>query len=323
MTTYLSLFSGAAGGDLGLQHLAGLTCKGYVEYEPYCQKVLRQRIADGVLDSAPIFGDVRRFVSDGYAAEYRGMVDGISGGFPCQPFSVAGKRAGENDPRNMWPATIDCIRIIRPDFAFLENVPGLLNSGYFGRIIGDLAEAGYDCRWCVLSAADCGAPHRRERLWIMAVNADESHVDTLQEVQGDLQASHPGRVCEVADASSTNGETRDGDAIRNRQSQGSTAPTRCGRCVWWDADPAEVEDAEYADGRGNPDDNETGGWTPSLPTGPSTPLGTAQPRLGRVANGVAHRVDRLKAIGNGQVSCVAATAWHILREGMKGGRDEG
>ena len=165
---YLSLFTGAGGGDLAMQHLLGFRCLGYVEIDHYCQEVIKQRIADGLLDPAPIFGDIRRFISDGYAASYTGLVDVVSGGFPCQPFSVAGKRAGADDPRNMWPATIGCIRIIRPRFAFLENVPGLLNSGYFGRIIGDLAEAGYDARWCVLSAADCGAIHLRARLWIVA-----------------------------------------------------------------------------------------------------------------------------------------------------------
>ena len=164
---YLSLFSGAAGGDLGAQHLLGFKCKGYVEYEKYCQKVIKQRIADGLLDAAPIFGDIRKFISEGYADCYKG-VDLITGGFPCQPFSVAGKQAGEDDPRNMWPSTIECIRRIQPRYALLENVPGLLTFPYTRRIFGDLAEAGYNAKWCVLGAGDCGAFHRRKRLWILA-----------------------------------------------------------------------------------------------------------------------------------------------------------
>ena len=123
---------------------------------------------DGLIDRAPIFGDIRAFISEGYAASYKGMVDVITAGFPCQPFSVAGKGLGEDDPRNMWPATLECINLVRPQFAFLENVPGLLSSGYFGRILGDLAESGYDARWRVLSAAEVGAPHKRDRLWILA-----------------------------------------------------------------------------------------------------------------------------------------------------------
>lgn len=163
----LSLFSGAGGGLLG-SLLLGWEPIGYVEFNDYCQRVIAQRIADGILPNAPIFGDVRAFVSEGYAASYQGMVDVLSGGFPCQPFSVAGKRAGADDPRNMWPATAECVRLIRPRYCFFENVPGLLNSGYFGTVVADLAACGYGVRWRVLSAAEVGAPHKRDRLWIVA-----------------------------------------------------------------------------------------------------------------------------------------------------------
>ena len=80
--TYLSLFSGACGGDLGLQHLLGWKCKGYVEYDQYCQKVIKQRIKDGFLDAAPIFGDIQNFISGGFAEVYRDMVEAVSAGFP-------------------------------------------------------------------------------------------------------------------------------------------------------------------------------------------------------------------------------------------------
>ena len=163
---YLSLFSGAGGGDLAEQHLLGMKCMGYVEYDDYCQKVIKQRIADGFLDTAPIFGDIRTFISDGYAESYKGMVDLITGGPPCQPFSVAGKSRGESDERNMWPATRRAIGIIRPRHVFLENVPGLLVHRYVRRIFGDLAQMGYDARWGIVGADDVGAPHRRKRLWI-------------------------------------------------------------------------------------------------------------------------------------------------------------
>ena len=169
----LSLFTGAGGGLLGT-HLLGWTPVGYVEYDDYCQRIIAQRIKDGFLPRAPIFGDVRTFANEGYAASYTGLVDVITAGFPCQPFSTAGKRAGVDDSRNMWPATIDIIRVVRPRFAFLENVPGLLSSGYFGTILGDLAESGYDARWRILSAAEMGAPHRRDRLWLFCTNAEHS-----------------------------------------------------------------------------------------------------------------------------------------------------
>ena len=164
----LSLFTGAGGGLLGTQHLLGWNGVGYVEWDEYCQKMLRVRIDDGLIDEAPIFGDVRAFISDGYAAAYTGLVDVITAGFPCQPFSVAGKQLAADDDRNMWPATAESISIIRPWYIFLENVPGLVTSGYFGTVLGDLVTLGYCVRWRVLSAAELGAPHRRDRLWILA-----------------------------------------------------------------------------------------------------------------------------------------------------------
>ena len=165
----LSLFTGAGGGLLATQHLLGWHSLGYVEWDSYCQRVLRQRIRDGVFHDAPIFGDIREFIDQGYARRYRGMVDVVTGGFPCPPFSVAGAQRAGDDPRNMWPSTLSVIREIQPQFCFLENVPGILSGhGYFGRILGDLAEIGYDVRWRVLSAAELGAPHIRDRVWIFA-----------------------------------------------------------------------------------------------------------------------------------------------------------
>jgi DNA (cytosine-5)-methyltransferase 1 len=173
----LSLFTGAGGGILG-SLLLGWRTIGYVEIEDYCQRVLRQRIDDGILHDAPIFGDIRAFISEGYAEAYSGMVDVVTGGFPCQPFSVAGKQLGESDSRNMWPATIEAIRRVKPRWCLLENVPGLLAARdgagrpYFGRILGDLAESGYDVRWKVISAGELGAPHRRDRIWMLATNSN-------------------------------------------------------------------------------------------------------------------------------------------------------
>lgn len=183
----LSLFSGAGGGLLGTK-LLGWTTVGYVEWEDYCQRVIAQRIKDGCLDKAPIFGDIRTFIGEGYAASYTGMVDVVTGGFPCQPFSVAGKRKGEDDERNMWPATLSVIRIIRPKFIFLENVTGLLSSGYLQQIFRDLASCGYDARWRIVSAAEVGAPHLRERLFIVAhdrsVRIQRDFKKTIQRLKG-------------------------------------------------------------------------------------------------------------------------------------------
>lgn len=163
----VSLFTGAGGADLAAL-LLGWRSIAYVEIEEYFQQVIAQRISDGILPRAPIFGDIRLFNRDGYARRYRGMADIIIAGPPCQPFSSAGSRKGGKDPRNMWPHTIECIRIIRPRFALLENVPGFLSRPYGREVFGALAEAGYDADWCVLGVDDCNGPHRRKRVWVLA-----------------------------------------------------------------------------------------------------------------------------------------------------------
>ena len=164
----LSLFSGVGGGLLATRYLLGWRTIGYVEFDKYCQAVLAQRIEDGLLDPAPIFGDIKQFVSEGYAEAYKGMVDVITAGFPCQPFSVAGKQKGEQDERNMWLQTWDTIRLVRPKYVLLENVPGLLNHEYIWTIFDDLTKGGYDMRWSIISAKDVGAPHPRKRWWCLA-----------------------------------------------------------------------------------------------------------------------------------------------------------
>lgn len=184
----LSLFTGAGGGVLASK-LLGWKTIGYVEYEKYCQQVIEQRIKDKIFDNAPIFSDIRAFISEGYAHSYKGMVDVISAGFPCQPFSVAGKQAGAGDPRNMWPQTLECIRIVQPRFCFLENVPALVTSGYFGTVLSGLVESGYDCRWRILSAAEVGAPHKRDRLWIVG-HAKHYGQPAEQKLRGNEKASY-------------------------------------------------------------------------------------------------------------------------------------
>ena len=145
--------------------LARTVC--YVEKDEYCQRLIRQRIADGVLSDAPIWDDLKTF--DG--RPWRGLVDFVFGGIPCQPFSVAGKQRGGADERDLWPDFLRVVREVGPRFVLVENVPGLLAADggrWFGRLVGDLAESGYDAEWDVISAEAVGAPHRRERVWVVA-----------------------------------------------------------------------------------------------------------------------------------------------------------
>jgi DNA (cytosine-5)-methyltransferase 1 len=223
----LHLFAGAGGGILGGM-LLGHTTVCAVEIEPYCREVLLQRQRDGILPRFPIWDDVTTF--DGNP--WRGKVDVVCGGFPCQDISSAGKGAGITGERSgLWGEMARIIGEIRPKYAFVENSPMLTLRG-LDRVLGDLSEMGYDAPWGVVGACHVGAPHRRERIWILA-NSESIHAQ--------------------------------------RQHKGSWE-TQFGRSSWW----------------------------------------SIEPELGRVANGVADRVDRLKAIGNGQVPLVAATAFRIL-----------
>jgi DNA (cytosine-5)-methyltransferase 1 len=189
----LSLFTGAGGGLLGT-HLLGWRPVGYVEWNDYCQRVIAARIRDGILPAAPIFTDVREFAQSSAADQYRGIADVVTAGFPCQPFSLGGKQLGEADERNMWPATADVIRRVRPRFVLLENVTGLIVSGYIGTVLGDLAAMGLDARWGVLGGHHVGAAQRRERVWILAyAKGERRNARNLLEARKERRSSKPDR----------------------------------------------------------------------------------------------------------------------------------
>ena len=233
----LALFAGAGGGILG-GHLLGWRTVCAVEWEPYPASVLCARQNDGLLPPFPIWDNVQTF--DGHP--WRGIVDVVSGGFPCQDISSAGKGAGIDGERSgMWGEMARIIHEVQPRFAFVENSPMLTSRG-LGTVLGDLASMGFNARWGVLGAADVGANHQRDRIWIVA---DSSEV-RLQ---------------------------------RNEQKQ----------------QVSKQIDSIQGLGR----------WDGSIDFVPK-PIGI------RSLNGVAAAVDRLKAIGNGQVPLCAATAWRIL-----------
>jgi DNA (cytosine-5)-methyltransferase 1 len=157
-----SLFSGIGGFDLGLER-AGMKVIWQSEIDEFASKVLKKHWPD-----VPNLGDITKV--DWSEVE---RPDVICGGYPCQPFSTAGKRGGANDPRHLWPAMHNAIRVLRPRYALMENVRGHLSLG-FGRVLGDLAEIGYDAEWQVIPAAAVGAPHKRDRVFIVAYPTSET-----------------------------------------------------------------------------------------------------------------------------------------------------
>ena len=246
----LSLFSGAGGGLLATKHLLGWKTIGYVEINDYCQRVIQQRIIDGFLDQAPIFGDVKAFISEGYAEVYKGMVDVITAGPPCQPYSVAGLGGGERDQRDMLSYTIDTIRIVEPQSIVLENVPNFINYPGFSQFLGSMAEIGYCVPWDSISAGFCGAPHFRKRLWVCA-NANSNRLQRIN-----------------TPTSSAAHESQEWIHIKRMVS-------------------------EIQQGRQN-----------SVP----------ESWILRKDHGISNRMERIKAIGEGQVPRVVEVAWEVLKE---------
>jgi len=157
----LALFAGAGGGILG-GHLLGWRTVCAVEIEDYPRRVLLARQRDGILPRFPIWDDIKTF--DG--GPWRGRVDVVSGGFPCQDISAAGEGAGLDGSRSgLWAEMARIICQVQPRFVLVENSPMLTIRG-LGRVLGDLASLGYDARWGVLGARSCGGPVERERIWI-------------------------------------------------------------------------------------------------------------------------------------------------------------
>ena len=278
----LALFAGAGGGILGGKLLGWRTVCA-VEWEPYPASVLCARQNDGLLPPFPIWDDIQTF--DGNP--WRGIVDVVSGGFPCTDISAAGKGAGiDGENSGLWREMARVICEVQPRFAFVEN-SSMLTSRGLGRVLGDLASMGFDARWGVLGAADVGANHQRDRIWIVAKSNGKpitpptlAYANSTYEQRNErterTQAQHanPDGTSELAHTENS------GDVWRN-----------------WVLGFAQ-EEHKHRGGQGN---GRREWWQ-------------VEPNVGRVADGVAARVDRLKAIGNGQVPLCAATAWRILND---------
>jgi DNA (cytosine-5)-methyltransferase 1 len=260
----LSLCSGIGGLDLGI----GLAIPGartvcFVEREyPVCE-VLEARMEEGAIEYAPIHSDLRSFDGE----EWRGRVDIVAAGYPCQPFSVAGKRQGEEDERHLWPEVRRIIGEVGPSLVVLENVAGHLRLG-FDRVLGELADLGFDAEWSLVRASDVGAPHRRERLFVLAYS-------------GSLRGSGwggPGELaCQERRAQDQEEERQRGRDSANDSFGGVRSEWPPGPDANWEAVPSRL-------------------W-------PAT-----QPSLRGVADGLPGRMDRLRALGNAVVPQQAAHA---------------
>ena len=302
----LALFAGAGGGILGGKLLGWKTVCA-VELDDYCRRVLAQRQLDGHLDPFPMWDDIQTF--DG--TPWAGRVDIITGGFPCQDISAAGKGAGLAGERSgLWREMARIIHDVGPRYVLVENSPVLTSRG-LGVVLGDLAAMGFDARWGVLGAHHTGAPHKRDRIWIV------SHSDRNSLRQLPRRISRPDRTTESPKPSHNGGESSMAHPARNEQGRPEQRTererTRPG------SEPVAMghpEGLEWNERQTKECSN--GSELPVEARGPSGPKRgqwwLAEPDVGRVAHGVAARVDRLKSLGNGQVPAVAALAWEIMSQ---------
>jgi len=373
----LALFAGAGGGILGGQLLGWRTVCA-VEWEPYAACVLAARQNDGFLPPFPIWDDVQTF--DG--RPWRGIVDVVSGGFPCQDISIAGKGDGLDGERSgMWREMARIICEVGPRFVFVENSPMLTSRG-LGTVLGDLSSMGFDAKWGIVGAKDIGANHQRDRIWIRGEATNSASIGLpkqtnerlLESKRGSELLSEQSRDSRDLDQrsrvffnSNSHGrsatkESRSLGAPISEQQEGqinslnsegagglSSAKTNVShsqRMGWqeWSSERGASENKESSsdtgDGSSSTREGELsdtmcdrlqggrsvgategqiglrcrkGRYEEQNIYGSSSEWWAVEPDLGRVAHGVDARVDRLKAIGNGQVPLCAATAWELLK----------
>jgi len=254
-----SLFSGIGGLEMGLESCGLGPVIWQAERDPYCLRVLAKH-----------WPNVRRYNDVRAIDEAAERPDLICGGSPCQDISSAGKLAGiEGERSGLWSEYARIVRILRPRFVFIENVAALAVRG-LDRVLADLASLGFDAEWDTLGACCVGAPHRRERMWVLARNADRE-----SESNGPVDAQASGVRGLASDA-----------AISRREAWG-------------------------ADGSGSGD----GGRVPGVTHGG---WWSAEPNVGRVADGIPDRSHRLRALGNAVVPQQAAAAFRILADRAAG-----
>lgn len=293
---YGSLFSGAGLGDFGFE-MAGLELAWQVEYEPYCRKILDLRWPE-----VKKYGNIKEVNTDELEP-----VELITGGFPCQPFSVAGKRKGKDDNRYLWPEMLRIIKAKKPTWVVGENVPGIINLA-LDTVCSDLEAESYEVWPVVFPSHALGAWHKRDRLWIIA------------------HSEHNGRIAAkrlgTNSGTQSEGKARKKLSVAELERVGGLRTQDAGRETM--ANP--VSDSKRTTfGKGiqrntnNEQDNRNKIWS-DIRNGSETfrRFWEFESGVGRVANGCPNRVDRLKALGNGQTPCSTYVIGKLILELEKG-----
>ncbi len=330
--THLSLCTGYEGIGLGLRRvLPDVREIAYVEIEAFAIANLANKIEKGWLDEAPIYTNLKTFPY----RKFRGRVDILSGGFPCQPFSSAGKQKATEDERHLFPYIAEGIRECQPRIILLENVEGIISSkthegeSVLQYVLRTLEEMGYRAEAGVFSASEVGAPHQRKRVFILGISNSE-----IERCRGWNSSCEDGQVgilsgeqarseveCQTEGCSRDDGELvyteSECDRLNKAESQGwdTTSTTSEGRLSDTECQRGEVQ----ATGQ-HSSEQMLGGFGENWPARPNEEqyeweeprVVKTEPRLGGATHGLANRVDRLRLLGNGVVPATAAKAFTTL-----------
>ena len=299
--THIDLFSGIGGFALACRW-AGIETIAFCEIEKYAQRVLRKNFS-----GIRIFEDVRQFPATEFREPFL-----LTGGYPCQPFSQAGKRRGAEDDRHLWPSMFGIIRTSRPTWILAENVAGHVTLG-LDEVLADLESEGYAVQPIIIPACAVDAPHRRDRVWIMAWNSSSNEKNQIGKIQK-RQDSDTRRIRDMGNAKSDRlqGRTQSKDGERYFEQDGTTdKPTGTSS-----GDTSRILGNAKRDS-GNASRVEQWRSAPIQSELVAAKCGnrwSAEPNVGRVAHGIPRRVDRLRGLGN---AIVPQVAYEIIKAMIK------
>ena len=326
MYQHLDLFSGIGGFSLGLEATGEFETVAFCDYDPFCQKVLRKH-----WENVPIYGDIKELTYEKLKANGINNIDIITGGYPCQPFSVAGNKKGEQDSRHLWPEYFRLVKECRPTWVIGENVGGHIKLG-LDTVLSDLESEGYSARTFSISASSIGANHKRERVWIVANSNDRLSKQSNEEVRTGRNTFDNGN----SDMADSNIERLEGSnrsvSSEHERDKGRNSHEHSDEKIMANSSSERLERhrREYElredsqEGKVSRSSEDVANSERIRQQGPGKPIGPSntetdsngktswfdhgsereegwwdvEPNVGRVAHGISNRVDRLKSLGN-------------------------